>query len=52
MLGYAIDDVEKMKDAILKVIPLTDPPLSQTLINAFDLLNGLIIEGHIQGDNQ
>ena len=52
MLGYAIDDVEEMKDAILKVMPLNDPPLSQTLMNAFDLLDGLIVEGHIQGDNQ
>lgn len=52
MLGYQEDDVEEMKDAILKVMPVDDPSTSQTLMNAFDLLDGLIVEGHIQGDNQ
>jgi len=51
MLGYNITDIVDMQISIneaTKYIPADDPETKRDLYKAFDFLQGLIIEGHIQ----
>lgn len=51
MLGYALEDVENMKEALLRARGTIKSRKDKALIGeAFDLLDGLIVEGHIESD--
>lgn len=51
MMGYTIEDVEHMKDALLKAKRnVASVEIQQALQGTFDLLDGLIVEGYIEDE--
>ena len=56
MLGYTEQDVEQMKEGIAiakNYLPLNEAneQTRKDLQDAFDLLDGLIVEGHIESED-
>ena len=52
MLGYELAEVEDMKEAILRAKQITISESERGLLqDAFDLLDGLIVEGYIEGED-